>query len=223
MSDIRTLLHEAAGLAEPTVASIADADLIRARRALRRRRATRISAGSGLIAAAAVGALAIVGPGGSPNAPSTDTTVAVPQGEATGVRLVAYTGAQPEGFVLDKVPAGWKIRESTAGTLILAPKGSVEKEMTEGATSFEGTIAVMTQSDTGVPTGVQLDDVQVGDRPGVVAHMEGPGDTRTLFVKQSSGAYLTIQVWDGLGWDNDRIAEFGTSVHITKDAQPSVG
>jgi len=53
--------------------------------------------------------------------------------------------------------------------------------------------------------------------------MKGAGDTRTLFVRQSSGTYLTIQVWDGLGWDNARIAEFGASVHVTDDATPSVG
>jgi hypothetical protein len=73
------------------------------------------------------------------------------------------------------------------------------------------------------PAGVRLDDVTVAGRPAVIAHMKGSGDTRTLFMEQSSGAYLTIQVWDGLGWDNARIAEFAASVHVTDDAKPTFG
>jgi len=59
---------------------------------------------------------------------------------------------------------------------------------------------------TGVPTGIQLDKVQVGNQPGVIAHMKGAGDTRTLFVKQPNGVYLEIQVWDGLRWQ-DRVVQ----------------
>ncbi|MFI5426852.1 hypothetical protein [Aeromicrobium sp. UC242_57] len=223
MSDIRTLLHEAADAAETTTTVMdVDADLVRARRALRRRRTSRLSAGSGLVAAAALGTFVVVGTSGSPTVPA-PSVASAPQGGVTEVALVAYTGAQPEGFVLDKVPAGWEVRASTAGALILAPVGSADQGTTEGSTSLEGTIAVMTQSDTGVPSGVQLDDVRVGNRPGVIAHMKGTGDTRTLFVEQPSGAYLVVQVWDGLGWDNARIAEFGASVHVTKDAVESFG
>ena len=80
-----------------------------------------------------------------------------------------------------------------------------------------------TQSDSGIPSGVRLDDVTVAGRPAVIAHMRGAGDTRTLFVQQDSGVYLTIQVWDGLGWDNARIAEFAASVHVTDAAKPTVG
>jgi hypothetical protein len=68
MSDLRTLLHEAAGPSDTTISNaVADADLSRARRAMRRRRASRMSAGSGLVAAAAIGAFVIVGPSSSPS------------------------------------------------------------------------------------------------------------------------------------------------------------
>ena len=227
MSDIRTLLHEAAVLPDTdtfTAEAAADADLVRARRALRRRRAGRTTAASGLLAAAALGAFMIIGPGAGPSTPPGDATPAAPRSTTSGVELVAYTGAQPTGYRLDTVPAGWTIRDDTRGLLTLAPKGAATAENTvPGATSLEGTIAVMTESDTGVPSGVRLDPVRVGDKPGVIAHMRGAGDTRTLFLEQPSGTYLVIQVWDGLGWDNSRIAEFAGSVHITEDAQPSVG
>jgi hypothetical protein len=226
MSNIRTLLHEAAVHTDTdtvTAEAVADADLVRARRARRRRRAGRTTAASGLVAAA-LGAFMIIGPGMAPSTPPGGATPAAPRSTTSGVELVAYTGAQPTGYRLDSVPVGWTIRDDTRGLLTLAPKGSATAESTvPGSTSLEGTIAVMTESDTGVPTGVRLDPVRVGDRPGVIAHMLGSGDTRTLFLKQPSGTYLVIQVWDGLGWDNGRIAEFAGSVHITQDAQPSLG
>lgn len=223
MSDLRTLLHQAApqpGTATPE--SVVEQDLVRARRALRRRRASRLGAGTGLVAAAAVAALVVV-PGGSQPAPSGGGTTAAPRVGTPAVELVAYTDAQPVGYTLDKVPAGWEVRDNTASVLTLAPEGSAAEKPVEGMTSLAGKIAVTTQSDTGVPTGVKLDDVTVGGRPAVIAHMEGGGDTRTLFARQPSGTYLVIQVWDGLGWDNEQIAEFGSSVHITDDATPSVG
>jgi hypothetical protein len=121
------------------------------------------------------------------------------------------------------VPAGWEVRDSTPGVLTLAPQGASFDKPADGATSFVGKIAVMTQSDTGVPGGVKVDHVTVDGRPAVIAHMKGGDDTRTLFAQQPSGSYLVIQVWAGLGWDNEQIAEFGSSVHITDDATPSVG
>lgn len=220
MSDLRTLLHEAAGPSDTiTSREVADADLLRARRSLRRRRVSRVGAASGLVAAAAIGALAIVGP----SSPAlNDSPGSTPSSSA--VALVAYAGPQPRGIILDKVPVGWTVRDSTRGLLTIVPEGSTNDQSgSPGSTSLEGTIAVMVQRDTGVPTDVKLDQVTVDGRPAVIAHMKGSGDTRTLFAKQPSGAYLQIQVWEGLGWDNAAIAEFASSVHVTKDAELSVG
>ena len=223
MSDLRTLLHGAATTTE-TTPDIVDADLSRARRGLRRRRTSRLGAATGLVAAAAVGALALTGPGSSPGSPSGNDVVASPSTSAGAVELVAYTGPQPSGYRLDAVPAGWTIRDDTTTLLTLAPEGSrAPTSDPEGSTSLEGVISVYTQSDAGIPTGVRLDDVTVDGAPAVIAHMKGGGDTRTLFAKQPSGVYLSIQVWDGLGWDNDRIAQFAASVHVTGDAVSSVG
>lgn len=220
MSDLRTLLHEAAP--QPTAVSelVVERDLARARRALRLRRGRRTGIAGGLVAASALAAMAVVNPGASP---STPTATASTQPSDAGIRLVAYTGAQPAGFELDKVPAGWVVRDSTPSLLTLAPEGDDTPPAGGGPTSLVGTIAVSTQSDTGIPSGVRLDDVMVAGQPAVIAHMLGSGDTRTLFIEQSSGAYLTIQVWDGLGWDNARIAEFASSVRVTDDAKPTFG
>jgi hypothetical protein len=220
MSDLRTLLLESADSSDhTTTTAVADADLVRARRVLRQRRSRRMSAGSALVAAAAVGAFVIVSPGSTPKSPS----VAQSTGTSPGVKLVAYTGTQPSGYTLDKVPTGWRIDDDDLSVLTLAPAGTKSASLPKGVVSLKGKIAVMTESDTGVPTGVQLDDVRVDGRPGVIAHMDGDGDTRTLFVKQPSGVYLEIQVWSGLGWDNQQIAEFGSSVHINAGARTTAG
>ena len=222
MSDLRTLLHEAAPQTVPVSELVVERDLARARRALRLRRGRRTGIAAGLVAASALAAVAVVNPGGTPSAP-TVTSPPSSRSDAPGIELVAYTGAQPAGFELDKVPADWTVRDSTPSLLTLAPEGESAPSSDGGPTSLVGTIAVSTQSDAAIPSGVRLDDVTVDGRPAVIAHMRGAGDTRTLFIEQSSGAYLTIQVWDGLGWDNRRIAEFAASVHVTDDAKPSFG
>ena len=221
MTDLRTLLHEAAP--QPTDATELDVerDLARGRRAVRLRRTRRTGIAGGLVAASALAAVAVVNPGASP---STPTATSSPSGRSdAAIDLVAYTGAQPAGFELDKVPAGWVVRDSDPSLLTLAPEGSSALSSDGDPTSLVGTIAISTQSDSGIPSGVRLDDVSVAGRPAVIAHMKGAGDTRTLFIEQTPGTYLTIQVWDGLGWDNARIAEFAASVRVTDDAKPTVG
>jgi len=233
MSDLRTMMFQAAGpMPATTDVQIVDQDLARARRALRHRRVGRIGASSGLVAVAAVGAFAIAVPGLLPGSASTPSGTAAGTSSSAragssgttvgGTALVSYTGKQPTGYTLDKVPAGWEINRSDAGALLLAPVGFAE-EPVDGMVSFQGKIAVMQEGEASFPSGIPMDKVQVAGRPGVIAHMKGGGDTRTLFVKQRSGDYLAIQVWSGLGWSNDRIVEFAAGVHITKSATVSQG
>jgi hypothetical protein len=70
---------------------------------------------------------------------------------------------------------------------------------------------------------VSKKNVRDRDRPGVLATMDGTEDVRTLFVKQPSGAYLTIQVWDGLGWGENEIIQFGVGVNVLPGAGLIVG
>jgi hypothetical protein len=223
MSDLRTLLHETAGpSAAATSTAVADAHLASARRSLHRRNARRVSLGSSIVAAAAIGAFAITGTSSVPTPPSAGVSTA-PSTTTSSVELVAYEGAQPTGYTLDQVPAGWQIDHDDLSLLTLAPAGTASGDGEDGSVSLEGRIAISTQSSSWLPRGVQLDDVQVAGRAGVIAHMDGGGDTRTLFVEQPSGDYLEIQVWSGLGWDNAEIAAFAESVHVNPDAVPVVG
>jgi hypothetical protein len=233
MSDLHTLMHEAAGPVPATTApALAEADVARGRRAWRRQRVARVGASSGLVlAAAAVGAFAIVSPNPAPTttpAGPSSSAVASPSAPAlNSANLVAYTGEQPVGYTLDRVPEGWEVSWSTRDGLTLAPQGedAGTDPAAPGFVSLVNRIAVGQEG--AVPTGVTKDEVEVDGRPAVIAHMlgaDGTADgTLTLFLQQPSGAYLSIQVWRGIGWGNDQIAQFAAGVHITKDATVGVG
>jgi hypothetical protein len=228
MSDLQTHLDRLAGTALPPPTSTVDADLARGRRALRRRRAGRYTAGAGLVVAA-VTAAALILPGAfAGNDPATGNGTAQGTGSGTaqgagndaatsGARLVDYTGKQPAAFTLDQVPEGWQVQGADDSGLTLAPKNTADKD----PHSFAGKIAIMLSPE--VPADVKKQDVLVGDRPGILATMIDQTDGRTLFVKQPSGAYLTIQVWDGLGWNERTIVQFATGVHVNDGAQVTAG
>ena len=187
-----------------------------------------MGAGSGLaLTAAVVGALLIASPTPTVSDPSTSAGTTSTGSAPTGVRLVSYTGAQPVGYTLDRVPEGWDVESSGRSSLTLAPHGAGDDtDPSEGQPdSLIGKIDV--SQERAVPTGVTKDDIEVDGRPGVIAHMLGadgtPDGTLTLFLRQPSGNYLTIQVWSGIGWGNDQIAEFAAGVHVTKDASVTAG
>lgn len=224
MSDLRIIMLEAAGSTPaPTDPALAEADVARGRRARRRHRVARVSAGSGLVLAAAVlGGFLIASPTPSPAGPS--ASVGGPA--STSVKLVSYTGEQAAGYTLDRVPEGWAIQTSGQGGLTLAPEGATDDNVSsDGVVSLIDRIAVSQEG--AVPSGVVKDEVEVDGRPGVIAHMLGaegdPDGTLTLFLQQPSGNYLSIQVWRGIGWSNDQIAEFASGVHITNNATVSRG
>jgi hypothetical protein len=145
-----------------------------------------------------------------------------------GTTLVSYTGAQPRGYVLDKVPAGWKVDESDAGVLTLAPRDpagydNLDREATD---PLQGKIGVWLQAR--VPNRALLfQEVQNGKRTTVFVTPEGDdnGDNgaRSLYLSQPSGHYLVIHVWAGLGWSNSAIVELASAIHVTKYATVSAG
>lgn len=186
-----------------------------------RRRTGPIVAGSAFAALAIAGALALGLSGyGDSTAGSSDTdsvTSSTTGGSGTAVRLVAYTGSQPEGYRLATVPQGWVVQGSDAWSLVLAPADTIDTD----PNSLAGKIAVSTQAQ--MPSGLPSESVTVNGLAGHLVTMEDNTDGRTLFVEQPGGGYLTIQVWDGLGWTGERIVEFAAGIEVTGDAQQTVG
>ena len=225
MMDLHQGLSRIAGSAgDPTTDQI-EADLARGRRALRRRRTLQAGGGSAF-AVAAVAAAVVFATAGPPTtatppplAQGTSSAGTTAPAEATStIKLVGYTGEQPEGYTLDKVPSGWEIQGVDAYVLTLAPENARNKDLDV----FEGKVVVMLQSvdDNSTPAG---DKVDVGGNPGVITKAEGQTTGWTLYADLPSGPRLVVQVWDGLGWDKADVVEFAQGIHVNADAKPGHG
>jgi hypothetical protein len=172
------------------------------------------SAGASAFAVAALAAAVTYGVrGGNGAPPDTNAAVGTSASAAVSTRLVAYQGAQPKGFTIDKVPAGWEVQGVNQAVLTIAPKGLADKN----PDSFVGKIAIMLQSadDHSTPTGTSI---EVGGKPGVINTPEDPGNTKNLWVKEPNGIWLQVQIWDASGWSNAAIVEFGAGIHVLPGA-----
>ena len=238
MMDLRDHLEHIAGPgAEPTAADI-DADLARGRRALRRRRAGLTVAGS-VLSLAALAAGISVATGTGPGAGLPDRPPAV-----TAARLVAYQGAQPKGFTVDKVPAGWFVQGDEKYSLWMAPDKAKNpppginpsKAPLYDPENFTGKIVIYLESKDQNGPGRDGKAVKVGDLDGILVKSlpgmtpDGPMPTRadgdtgwSLWVKLPSGVHVIVQFWEGLGMSQDQMVELAAGVHVHKDAEQSAG
>jgi hypothetical protein len=211
MTDLRTLLADAAGPVVPTAPGTVDDDLDRGRRALRRHR-LRTRATRGVLAAAVVAAVAV---GGSTVLGSPAPPAASP---AAGLELAAYTGDQPAGFDLATAPAGWVVRTSDPGSFVLAPPDAPPPSGPAGAVSYVDAVAVSLSAD--VAPDFAASTLTVGDRPAV--WQVADDGTRTVYVERDDAA-LTVQVWAGLPLTDEQVVELAAGITVTPDAVPSFG
>ena len=211
------LLHRLARLDGTTATSESDVagDLTRAHTALARRRRTRAAvAGAGLTlgVGAVFGAVAVVGDdAGAP--PSAGASHSPRTHE--GLRLVAYTGAQPDGFLLGKVPEGYVVQGSDAFVLTLAKPGDHSHYL-----AFDHKVVIMLASQDAPQRLGEGKDVTVNGAPAVL--QGGVGDVRHL--KYFDGAHLVdIQVWSDIALTDDQLVELAESITVTGDVQAGVG
>jgi hypothetical protein len=231
MSDIEQLLARTGQSYDvPPSADVVEADIRRGRSAAlrrRRRRAIGSSVASTVAVTAIVGAAIIVGsPGETGGTPATGPAPAPAQpdsvqGQDRGVRLVAYTGEQPEGFFVDQVPEGWYIQEPEHGaySLAIAPEGD-----TSHPDDYVGKLVVMLYTSTGpqkLPTWGDPEPVVVNGEPGVVTRNDPAAATLTFYYPD--GRLVQVQAWRTLGWSNDQLVEFAEGVTVTADAKAGVG
>jgi hypothetical protein len=214
MTEISELLDRTARSADVTPsAETVEADVERGRAALasaRRRRALRI-AGAGVVATCVLaGAVAIGLPDGTEDAGG-------PSGGPAGVRLVAYTGDQLDGFVVDQAPTGWFLQGSSQYSLTIAPEGDETHP-----DDYVGKLVVFLLSRSAkqeLPAG---EPVEVGGRDAVISR-DGGGDAATLTYEDPEGHFVQVQAPDVLGWTNDEVAQFAEGVEVTADAKAGVG
>ena len=241
MMDLRNHLEEIAGPLNPVASTDVEADILRGRRAVRRRRATQTVAGSAFAIAALVAAFTIpsAGVGSGPLGP----TAAAPPAAVATLDLVAYQGAQPKGFTVDKVPAGWFVQADDTGSLVLAPTKAENPgpdvdpsaDPLYDPQSFAKKIGIFLESKDQSGPSRPGTKVKVGDGEGVLlkslpAMIPGKtpktADSDTgweIWVKQPSGVHLIVQFWEGLGMSQDQMVELASGVHVHKDATQGVG
>lgn len=231
MSDIEGRLAQAARSSEvrPSAELIED-DVHRGRAALarsRRSRAVRSSVAGTLAASVLAGGVFVAINASGPTQGSGPAQVTAPKEDKaaapdanSGIRLVTYTGEQPDGFIVEKVPAGWFIQGSHEYSLTIAPDGD-----TTHPDGYVGKLVVFLYSkslqqklpEDGTP-------VQVGDQPGVVTHNGGAEwSSGTLHYQNDNGDWVQIQAPKKLGWTDQQLADFGATVTVTGEAKAGVG
>jgi len=212
----------------PAGADVAAGDVARGHRALARRRRRRmagVAGGVAVVAGVAVTVVSLPSQAGrtAPPAAASGSTRA----HAPAIRLVAYTGAQPAGFTVSTVPAGWKIVSSDDFSFVLAPPGTPTAPSADGqGVSFIGRIVVMLQGDSQLASDAKVTTVTVNGRTGQLALADG-GDAKTsakwLIYPDAKGNKVLIQVPVSLDLSNAQIVRFAEGVAVTSAAKAGVG
>jgi hypothetical protein len=131
--------------------------------------------------------------------------------KAPAVRLVAYTGSQPAGFTVDRVPDGWHLSTSTQYALNINRHGDTNND----PDVFEGKLTVLLQSQDahGLPHGTA---VTVDGQPGVVTDQGKYGESLTY--NDTTGHTVVVQAPEDLAWSDSQVVRFAEGVHVTGDA-----
>ncbi|HVX55262.1 hypothetical protein [Nocardioides sp.] len=212
MTDLETRLRDLRVPAPPVSDEVVRADVARARRALHRRRLTRV--GSGGVAVAAVGVLAAVVVAGQSGGQSGERPdVATPP--ASGhLRLVDYTGAQQPGFTVAKVPAGFVLQGATPYSLDVA-----RADDHSSLDVFSGKLTVMLQSKDAT--------LRHTDHPvtvhGTTGYLHTEKGVATTLEYLDGGHDVIVQAWADLGLTDAQLVEFANGVTVSDSAQASVG
>jgi hypothetical protein len=244
--ELKDAFNEVAGRpVAPTMQQV-DQDLTRARGALRKRRGLQAAGGSVFAVAAAVAAFAVA-TSGTAAGPGNLDAQAPSAASAQSIQLVAWTGKQPKGFTVDKVPDGWFVQARDEYSLIIAPNKvknpgpdvDPSKDPVYDPKNATEKIAVFLQSkDEKAPTGktTEVNGREVimrKDPRGDVSDAKGfpsPEPERadgdygsTVFVKQDNGIWVLVQYWGGLGFTKQQMFELAAGVHADKHAVQAVG
>jgi hypothetical protein len=208
-----------------------DADLRRGRAALSRRRRRQGAAGVAAVAAVAIAAVSVSaasGGGGTrpTSARTAGSTVPTSSGVSTpgthsrhrgthlpSARLVAYTGAQPAGFTVAKIPAGYVLQGAQPTTLDIA-----EPSNHTSIDSFVDKLVVSLEStDATTPTAGK--HVKVNGQPGIITVSDG---VHTLWYSDGSHE-VQVQAWSNIHLTDDQLVSFADGVSVTSAVQPTHG
>ncbi|MGY4920420.1 hypothetical protein ACWD9K_35490 [Streptomyces sp. 900116325] len=202
----------------PADADAVAADLARGHRALTGKR-RRIGA-AGFVALGVVAATMAVAAGPFGEAHSSMGTHHVAQPAASSraespiaLQLASYTGAQPAGFRVDSIPAGWNVTSSNTYAFLVVPPdaGDHPRPWLDG-------IAVTLQGESRLPADSPVSKVTIQGKDGQLG-FSGGREARWLIFPEAAGRSVLVQVPTKLGLKDDQIIRFAQGVSVTKDAR----
>ena len=220
------------GNEDPTQAVVAT-DLARGRHALHRRR---VRSGAALSAAVVVigGAAAVAAAensgGGSPSAgkipPVSSPATMIPTqhhhhhpASLPKIKLVAYKGADPEGFKVASIPQGYDLdrQASTPFMFVVARKGD-----NSSPDSFVGKLVVTAESasELGKLSSFGTKDVTIDGQPGRLAD---DGTATQIRWQVDGDVVIDVQSWDSIGLSQQQVVDFADGVTTTPQLQLSHG
>ena len=209
----------------------ARADLARGKRLRRRRARRRMLATAGTTAAVAAAAIVVPtalhapsrgGTSSHPGIAASTRPASTGQAAATRIRLVAYTGAQPPGYVVKVIPAGWVIQGSTAFSLVIAPSGDLDGN----PDSFLGKLVVTQEGfDASGAAAEGWVPASAAGRPAYYDNGQSAdaAGTAGLVIEEAPGRWLVVQAPQSLGWTQRELTQFGLGVTILATAQEGHG
>jgi hypothetical protein len=222
MSDIIDLLRSDPACIEapPASPAVVSADLARGHRALVRRRrriAARSLVGAGAAAAALLTLVPLAtqeghrtGPAGGGAGSST----------ASALRLVDYSGPQPGGFTVGKVPTGWSVRSNDDSSFVIQPPGAAGAVTANGPVDLTNDIVVMLQGLSTLPAG-SARPVSVNGRPAQIGEPRPgtAGQTATwLIFRDGAGHAVLVQAPAGT-FTTDELVTLASSITVSGQVQ----
>ncbi|MEU0600085.1 hypothetical protein ABZ484_17860 [Streptomyces sp. NPDC006393] len=201
------------------------ADLARGQRALIRRRRRIVGAGVAALGAATAVAVAVVGPVGESSSSVATKRVAQPSassghsGTSIALELAAYKGAQPAGFKVDTVPAGWSVSSSNEYGFVAVPPGTGSHH---SGTDFMDGIAVFLQGDSVLPDDSPVTKVTINGKVGQLG-FSGGRDAKWLIFPDAAGDKVLVQVPTKLGLTDEQIVRFAQGITVTGHARAARG
>lgn len=222
---IRELAHLTAVTGSAPSDDTVAADVARGRRAASTRRRVLVTAGS--VTAAAAGVIAFTVGATSPiqhtAATAGQSTIAISQDSGLeadsaqqrgtlAVRLVSYSGQQPAGYHLAKIPAGFTVETSDQHNLILAPNGLDLPAPPSGMVDYTGRIVISQQESFAYDLAQRT--VTINGHPALIALSNGANPATE--VRFTTGDHtVTIQIAYPITLTDQQIVEFAENVTVT--------
>jgi hypothetical protein len=243
MMDLRNEFEQLAGPSVAPTETELDADLARGRSALRHRRTGQAVGGSLFAVAVAVAAISLSGTLSTPGSDHITATGPAATAGANSLKLVAYKGKQPKGFTIDTVPRGWFVQNLNQYELVIAPDKAKNpgpnvdpsKSPLYDPRDYSNKIAVFMQSRDEKPP--QGKTTKVGGADVILSRSERGMDTdpngkmhpepvrpdgdygASVWVKQTKGAWVIVQFWEGSGFSDQQMMQLAAGVHAHQAAQ----